>query len=179
MRGGARAVGSAAPPVDPAFEAAVLACRDDLARMARRTLGSAHQAEEAVQETFARAWRSRDSFDGSVGSYRAWLFSIERNLLIDMGRTRQRQIERDARLEQAPELPADEISAAVVAWQVEEGMNRLTDDHRRVVVEVYYRGRTSGQAAERLGIPEGTVRSRLFYALRALKVALDELGWEP
>jgi RNA polymerase sigma-70 factor (ECF subfamily) len=72
----------------------------------------------------------------------------------------------------------DEIGSAVAAWQVEEAMNRLTPDHRRVVVDVYYRGRTSAQAAERLGIPEGTVRSRLFYALRALKVALDELGWE-
>lgn len=166
------------PTTDPAFEAAFLDCRDDLAAMARRTLGNTHQAEEAVQETFARAWRSRERFDGSLGSFRAWLFSIERNLLIDMARSRRRQSDRDTRLGREPEQLADEIGSAVVSWQVEEAMSRLTADHRKVVVEVYYRGRTSREAAVCLGIPEGTVRSRLFYALKALKVALDELGWE-
>ena len=63
-------------------------------------------------------------------------------------------------------------------WLVEEALRRLRPEHRSVVVEIYYRGRPSSEVAALLGIPEGTVRSRLFYALKALRLALDEVGWE-
>ena len=67
---------------------------------------------------------------------------------------------------------------ALVAWQVEEGLRRLGEDHRRVLVETYYRGRPYAEVAAELGIPEGTVKSRVYYALRALRLALEEMGWE-
>ena len=75
---------------EPGLNHAFVAYRPELMSMARRALGSPQLAEEAVQETYVRAWRSRDRFDPSLGSLRTWLFSIERNLLIDMARTRRR-----------------------------------------------------------------------------------------
>lgn len=156
---------------------AFVAYRSELTGLARRALGSAHLAEDAVQETFARAWRSRHRFDASRGSLRTWLYSIERNLLVDMARSRQRQEIRDARLGDAEPI-VDHVESAIASWQVEEAVRQLTAAHRTVVVEIYFRGRTSKEMADRLAVPEGTVRSRLFYALKALKLTLEEMGWE-
>jgi RNA polymerase sigma-70 factor, ECF subfamily len=157
---------------------AFVAHRAELQGLARRVLGSPHQAEEAVQETFARAWRSRQRFDASLGSVRTWLFSIERNLLIDLARTRARGEIRSAMSSPPTDAVDDGIEKAMLSWQVEEAVLRLTSEHRTVIVEMYFKGRTSRETAARLAIPEGTVRSRLFYALKALKVVLEETGWE-
>jgi RNA polymerase sigma-70 factor (ECF subfamily) len=73
---------------------------------------------------------------------------------------------------------ADELEAAMTGWQVEEAMRRLRPEHRHVLVETYYRGRSGRDVAADLGIPEGTVRSRLFYALRSLRLTLEEIGWD-
>ena len=72
---------------------------------------------------------------------------------------------------------ADEIDRAILGWQVEEAMRRLTHDHQVVLAEVHLRGRPIADVAAALGVPAGTVKSRVYYALRALRVALDELGW--
>jgi RNA polymerase sigma-70 factor (ECF subfamily) len=157
---------------------AFMAYRTELTSLARRTLGSAALAEDAVQEVFVRAWRSRDRFDSSLGSLRTWLYSIERNLLIDMARSRQRQETRDSQLADVREPIVDHVESAMVSWQVEEAVTHLSDDHRTVVVQICLQGRTSKEVAKRLAIPEGTVRSRLFYALKALKLTLEEMGWE-
>jgi RNA polymerase sigma-70 factor (ECF subfamily) len=61
---------------------------------------------------------------------------------------------------------------------MEEALARLSEPHRMVLVATYYEGRPAAEVAARLGVPEGTVRSRLFYALKALRLALDEMGWE-
>jgi RNA polymerase sigma-70 factor (ECF subfamily) len=157
---------------------AFVAYRSELTGLAKRALGSSHLAEEAVQETFARAWRSRQRFDASRGSLRTWLYSIERHLLVDMARNRQRREVRDAKLANSPEPTVDHVEATISSWQVEEAVRQLTDSHRTVVVEMYFRGRSSKEMADRLAVPEGTVRSRLFYALKALKLTLEEMGWE-
>jgi RNA polymerase sigma-70 factor, ECF subfamily len=157
---------------------AFVAYRAELTGFARKALGSTHLAEEAVQETFVRAWRSRDRFDPSRGSLRTWLYSIERNLLADMARNRHRQELRDQRLGHEPAAVGDHIEAAMASWQVEEAVHQLSPVHRSVIVEIYFKGRTSKEMAERLAIPEGTVRSRLFYALKALRLILEEGGWE-
>ena len=70
------------------------------------------------------------------------------------------------------------MSCRVLGRRVEEALRRLTPDHRRAVVEVYYQGRTAAELAAELGVPAATVRSRLFYGLRALRLSLDELGWD-
>jgi RNA polymerase sigma-70 factor, ECF subfamily len=162
---------------EPGLNHAFVAYRPELISMARRALGSPQLAEEAVQETYVRAWRSRDRFDPSLGSLRTWLFSIERNFLIDMARSRQRTLARDAELERAAEPMVDDVESAMVSWQVEEAVRQLTPDHRTVVIQMYFRGRTSKEMAAELDVPEGTIRSRLFYALKALRLTLQEMGW--
>jgi RNA polymerase sigma-70 factor (ECF subfamily) len=157
---------------------AFIAHRAELQGLARRALGSTHLAEEAVQETFIRAWRSRERFDSSRGSLRTWLFSIERNLLIDMARTRARGEVRNSTSGPMTEAVDDGIEKAMLSWQVEEAILHLTSEHRAVIVEMYFRGRTSKEMASRLAIPEGTVRSRLFYALKALRMNLEMTGWQ-
>jgi RNA polymerase sigma-70 factor (ECF subfamily) len=65
----------------------------------------------------------------------------------------------------------------LLAWLVEEALSRVSADHRRVLIEVHLRGRGIVDVATELGVPVGTVKSRVYYGLRALRVALEELGW--
>jgi len=172
--------GHGAPVTESADEeglrAAFLAHSGELYGYARRSLSDAGAAEEVVQETFIRAWRARERFDPDLGSLRTWLFAIERRIVIDHARSRA--------LRQTSPLPADlvqvgdDIEKALVGWQVEEALRRLRPEHRQVLVETYYRGRAGREVAMELGIPEGTVRSRLFYALQSLRLTLDEMGWD-
>jgi RNA polymerase sigma-70 factor (ECF subfamily) len=110
--------------------AAYAAHAGELYGFALRSLGDGGLAEEAVQETFLRAWRAGERFDPELGSLRTWLFAILRNVVIDLGRSRA------ARPPLAREVAAE------------------------------------------LGIPEGTVKSRVYYGLRALRVVLEEMGYE-
>ncbi len=155
--------------------AAVEAHSGELYGFAFRALGDQGLAEEVVQETFVRAWRAGHRFDPDIASLRAWLFAILRNVIIDASRARSVRpgigIVVDATV-------ADNIDDLLQSWVVEEALRRLTPDHRRAVVEVYYQGRTAAEVAAELGVPAATVRSRLFYGLRALRLSLDELGWD-
>jgi RNA polymerase sigma-70 factor, ECF subfamily len=155
---------------------AFLAHGGELFGFARRALDDRSAAEEAVQETFARAWRARHRFDPNLGTLRTWLFAIERNVVIDQARARSLRSTEPL----VHDVPSDDddLHRAMVGWQVEEGMRRLRPEHRQVVLETYYRGRSSREVALQLGVPEGTVRSRLFYALRSLRLALEEMGWD-
>jgi RNA polymerase sigma-70 factor, ECF subfamily len=147
----------------------------ELYGFAVRSLGDAGLAEEAVQETFVRAWRAGDRFDPKIGSLRTWLFAILRNVVIDLGRARA---VRPGVAQEGIEPSVEPLEEALLAWQVEEAMRRIGVDHRRVIVETYYRGRPYSEVAEELGVPEGTVKSRVYYGLRALRVALEEMGYE-
>ncbi len=73
---------------------------------------------------------------------------------------------------------ADQVEEAISSWQVEEALDQLSEAHRAVIVEIYFRGRTSKEMSDRLAVAEGTIRSRLFYALKALRLTLEEMGWE-
>jgi RNA polymerase sigma-70 factor (ECF subfamily) len=147
----------------------------ELYGFAVRSLGDAGLAEEAVQETFVRAWRAGDRFDPAIGSLRTWLFAILRNIVIDLGRARA---VRPAVAEHGVEPSVEPLDQALLAWQVEEAMRRIGAEHRRVIVETYYRGRPYAEVAEELGVPEGTIKSRVYYGLRALRVVLEEMGYE-
>ena len=72
-----------------------------------------------------------------------------------------------------------EFDRAVLAWDVADAMAALSPEHRAVLLETYYRGSSVADAAKTLGVPEGTVKSRTYYALRALRVALEERGLVP
>ena len=147
----------------------------ELYGFAVRSLGDAGLAEEAVQETFTRAWRAGERFDPEIGSLRTWLFAILRNVVIDLGRARA---VRPGVSQGGVEPSVEPLEEALLAWQVEEAMRRIGEDHRRVLVETYYRGRPYAEVAEELGVPEGTVKSRVYYGLRALRVVLEEMGYE-
>jgi RNA polymerase sigma-70 factor (ECF subfamily) len=147
----------------------------ELYGFALRSLGDSGLAEEAVQETFLRAWRAGDRFDPQIGSLRTWLFAILRNVVIDLGRARA---VRPKVAEGGIEPSVEPLEEALLAWQVEEAMRRIGEDHRHVLVETHYRGRPYAEVAAELGVPEGTVKSRVYYGLRALRVVLEEMGYE-
>jgi RNA polymerase sigma-70 factor, ECF subfamily len=147
----------------------------ELYGFATRSLGDSGLAEEAVQETFLRAWRAGKRFDPEIGSLRTWLFAILRNVVIDLGRARAA---RPVVAEGGVEPSVEPIEETLLAWQVEEAMRRIGDQHREILVETYYRARPYAEVAEELGIPVGTVKSRVYYALRALRIALEEMGYE-
>jgi len=147
----------------------------ELYGFALRSLGDRGLAEEAVQETFLRAWRAGDRFDPQIGSLRTWLFAIVRNVVIDLGRARAT---RPRLVEDAAEPAVEPIEEVLLTWQVEEALRRIGEQHRRVLLETYYRGRPYAEVAAELGVPEGTVKSRVYYGLRAMRVALEEIGYE-
>ena len=149
----------------------------EMVGFAAKSLSSRDLAEDAVQETFARAWRSRRRYDPAKGSLRTWLFAIERRVIIDLGTRRARATEQ---LDDDSPDPSgvDGLEQALVSWQVEAALNRLDPEHRRVLTELYFNGRSGREAALLLGVPEGTVRSRAFYALRSLRILMNEEGWE-
>jgi RNA polymerase sigma-70 factor (ECF subfamily) len=139
--------------------------------------GDRQRAEDLVQETLLRAWRHPTSMDPAHGSVRAWLFTTLRNLAIDSWRRRGARVAEvitDQLPEPIPDL--DETDRAVEAWTVADALNRLSPAHREVLMECFYQGRSVAEAAARLGVPVGTVKSRTHYALRALRVALEEAG---
>lgn len=156
---------------------AFLAYGGELLGFARRSVRDQGRAEDVVQETFLRAWRSRRRFDPSLGSLRAWLFAIERRVLIDHA-AKTAPMPDDRRHAIATPFEEDWVDEALLGWQVAEAVERLDDAHRMVVVELYVNGRTSREVSELFAIPEGTVRSRAYYALRSLRVILEDVGWD-
>ncbi len=156
--------------------AAYAAHSGELYGFSLRSLGDAGLAEEAVQETFVRAWRAGDRFDPEIASLRTWLFAILRNVVIDFGRARAVRPKLSG--EAAVEPSVEPLEQALLSWQVEEAMRRIGDDHRHVLVETHFRGRPYAEVAAELGVPEGTIKSRVYYGLRALRVVLEEMGYE-
>ncbi|MER6123265.1 sigma-70 family RNA polymerase sigma factor [Streptomyces sp. NPDC001795] len=149
----------------------------------RLTSGDRQWAEDVVQETLLRAWQHPAAFDPARGPARAWLFTVARHLVIDARRARRaRPAEADSEAIErvAEQTPGeDQIEQALQSWAVADAIRTLSPDHRAVLLETYYRGRTMAEAADVLGIPLGTVKSRTYYALQALRLALQERGIEP
>ena len=164
----------------------------EIFRFCFRLVGDRGLAEEAAQETFLRAWRARDRWEANLGSVRTWLYSIARNVSIDLLRARsvRPQLSRagSTPLGRAAGHPVDvdltEHTGARDAyddlldgWMLEEGLRRLRDEQRYAIVETYVKGRPYGEVAKELGVPDGTIRTRVFYGLKALRLALEEMGW--
>lgn len=139
------------------------------------TSGDAVEAQDVVQETLLRAWRNPKAFEPERGSPRAWLYAVARRIVIDDHRSARSRHESptDHLPEPRTEDPADRIVDHEV---LQQALSRLTPEHREVLRQCYYQGRSVAEAAEALSISPGTVKSRTHYAIRALRIALAELG---
>ena len=131
-------------------------------------------ADDIVQETFIRAWRHLPLLSSGDRPVRPWLYRVARNLLIDADRAaRSRPITVPA---QADEEGSDDKGLSRVLDQqiMADALHQLSPAHRTVLVETFYRGRTLTKVARQLGIPDSTARSRLHYALQALRRELED-----
>lgn len=139
--------------------------------------GDRHRAEDIIQETLLRCWSKQDlSLEPAL--LRPWLFRVARNLVIDGHR---RRLARPSEIDGSNWLremsaDADEIENVLSSVVVGEAFKALSEAHREVLYETYFVGRTTQEAATALGIPHGTVKSRVYYALRSLRLALEERG---
>ena len=141
----------------------------------RLTRGDMPFAEDVVQESLLRLWRKPEILGQPSESARAWLFTVARNLVIDDRRSAR--FTRELQSDNLPERPSlDAIGPAVDKWVLADALKSLSSDHRNAIVRAYYLGQTVADIAQQEQVPEGTVKSRLHYALRALRIALQERG---
>ncbi|MDG2111324.1 MAG: sigma-70 family RNA polymerase sigma factor [Actinomycetota bacterium] len=156
--------------------------RAEIFGFCRRLTGDQGLAEEITQDVFVRAWRAKAQFDHRLGSLRTWLFGIARNAAIDAHRARSVRPALAARRTQSPDGPAGDTAADTVdgladRWAMEDALGRLSDEHRVALVAVHLEGRAYAEVAEQLGVPVGTVKSRVFHGLHRLReiVEADQL----
>jgi RNA polymerase sigma-70 factor (ECF subfamily) len=148
--------------------------RDDLLAFAGRRLGGdAMLAEEAVQETFLRAWRSLDHFDSGTGTMRMWLFAICRNASTDAAGVRARHLRADRLATDGSGIVGDSTFDRLTAHAyVREALRILPAGQRDAIVAVHLRERPYAEVARDLGVPIGTVKSRVHLGLRSARQAL-------
>jgi RNA polymerase sigma-70 factor (ECF subfamily) len=151
---------------------------DELYGFAYQALGDRGAADEVVQDVFTSVWRHADSYDRRRGSFRTWVYRIARNAIID--RRRRSGVRpglavfgEDAASE--PGMLDESIEQVTLRWQVAAALARLTPDHREVVRLAHYEGLTMREIAEAKGLPIGTIKSRAWYAMRSLRLALEEM----
>lgn len=138
--------------------------------------GQPHLVEDLVQETLLRAWRNIESLNPDATTLLPWLLTVARRVAIDAARARRVRPAQsdDADVADLP-IDVDPIDRVITAETVRQALPRISPDHREVVIELYYRGHTIAEAASRLGIPEGTVKSRAHHALRSLRAVIGAL----
>ncbi len=162
---------------DAGVRAAYDAHGAELYRFCLRLLGDRGAAEDAVQETFVRAWRAADRYDPARASLRTWLFAIARNVVIDASRVRASRPPVAAQDGDHEPTTQDAVDRVLLACGLETALREISTDQRHAIMEIAYRGRTSADVARELGTSDSTVRSRLFYGLKALRTTMQQMGW--
>ncbi len=152
----------------------------ELYRFALRQLGDGCAAEEVVQEVFLRMWSSAAGFKPELASMRVWLFAIARNVVIDEARSRLRHVKRMAAARTAA-VPASEVSGDIAHITINRrlvhaALLRINTDQRTALVETYLRDRSYSEVASELDVPQATLRSRVHFGLKALRLAMEQMG---
>ncbi|MFJ6464637.1 sigma-70 family RNA polymerase sigma factor [Streptomyces sp. NPDC091387] len=140
--------------------------------------GDTHRAEDVIQETLMRCWNKRNLVDTEGMAVRPWMFRVARNLVIDQHRTRMArplEISGDTWLRELG-AKADDSEQILSSILVHDALRTLTPAHREALRETFFADRSTQEAATALGVPQGTVKSRVYYALRSLRKALEERG---
>jgi RNA polymerase sigma-70 factor (ECF subfamily) len=142
----------------------------------KRLTGDHQLAEDIVQETLLRAWRTAPAGEARDGALRPWLFRVARNLATDLHRARRAR-PREVAIDAAADVPATKrVDRSLQVREIVDGLRALRPEHRLAIVEVYFRGHSVAEAADILGVPAGTVKSRCYYGLRALRRELERRG---
>lgn len=141
----------------------------------RLTRGDRQFAEDVVQECLLRLWQKPEVLARPTDAVRAWLNTVARNLVIDDRRSAR--FTREQQTDEPPERPSpDTLGPSVDKWILAEVLRSLSPEHRAVIVRTYYLGQTTADVAAHEQIPQGTVKSRMHHAMRALRGALEERG---
>ena len=151
----------------------------EIFRFCHRLVGDRGMAEEAMQETFLRAWRSADSWNPGSGSIRTWMYAVARNVCIDALRSRGRRFGLESAPDHSEPASVDDprFDSVLSSWMLEEALRRLPAEQRDALVLTYVRDRPYAEIAATLSIPEATLRTRVFYGLKSLRNILEEMGW--
>ena len=140
----------------------------------------AARAEEVAQETLLTVWRKAEMFDPSGASASAWIYTIARNLRIDALRRDQRGARVLGAVEQEPTddaaSPLDNLASADASARVRQALVGLSQEQRQVVALSFFESRAHPEIAAVLGIPLGTVKSRLRLAMQHLRNTLDDFS---
>jgi len=137
-------------------------------------------AEDIVQETLVRAWKHPEVLVNGRGSIRSWLFTVARNLVTDRIRAKAARPVEVAETPTHQPVSRDHSQAVVDSVVVLDALDKLSAPQRDVLVQLYLHGRTVTETAVVLGIPPGTVKSRSYHALRALRDVFGgpQVAWE-
>jgi RNA polymerase sigma-70 factor (ECF subfamily) len=141
---------------------------------AARLTGDRAAAEDLVQEALMRAWRHADRLVSSGGSVRGWLFTVVRNLVYDRSKARCLRPVEVGELQPDTAVSRDHSDQVIDSLLVLDAMGTLSAKHRSVLELVYFRGNTVAEAAAELGVPQGTVKSRTFQAIRLLRDVMPD-----
>jgi RNA polymerase sigma-70 factor (ECF subfamily) len=149
-----------------------------LRRYLVRLTGDEASAEDIAQETLIRAWQHPEVIEDRERPIRGWLYTVARNTVIDERRSARyrREIGTPDPATVYDRAGLDEADAAVDRMLLRDALAQLSPVHRAVIQRSYYQRWTTAQIAADLGIAEGTVKSRLYYAVRALRLILEECG---
>lgn len=142
--------------------------------IAHRVVRNAALAEEITQDAFLQVWSTGSAFDSTRGSALTWVLTIVHRRAVDVVRHEQSARNRLLRVAQrTTELPFDEVWATALQHserqQVSRALQTLTASQQQAIDLAYYQGMTCAEVAQRLGIPVGTVKSRLLEGVRRLR----------